>query len=169
MDRLHALDRRLGLDAASGGWGTRPVLVTAIVIVSIVFLIPAAAAVWNGYHDRRVAAQLRAEGAETTAEILDADHKRRLRAVAGERIELRFQTEDGEEIRTWVTVQDATDSGKVRIRYLRSKPSVARLVDDPAPRSGWWPVVSGLLFPVGLFSFGYAGFRRHHRRAGAPH
>lgn len=165
IGRLEALDRRLGLDARSSGWGNRPFVVTAIVIMSVVFLLPAAAAVWNGYHDRRIADQLRAEGVETIAQILDANHKGRLRAVAGERVEVRFHTEVGDEVQTWVIVRDADNRGDVRIRYLRGDPSVARLVDDPAPRSGWWPVVSGLLFPVALFAFGYAGARQHRRGA----
>ena len=165
IDRLEALDRRLGLDARSDAWGTKPFRVAAIVIVSIVSLIPAAAALGNGHHDRRIAAQLDASGVETSAEILDADDRRRLRAVGGERVKLLFQTEEGQEVRTWVTVKDAAEGGKVRIKYLPSNPSVARLVDDPAPRSGWWPIVSGLLFPVGLFAFGCAGARRHRSRA----
>ncbi len=88
IDRLEALDRRLGLDARSEAWGTKPFRVGAIVIVSIVSLIPASAALWNGHHDRRIAAQLDADGVETSAEILDVDRRRRLRAVAGERVKL---------------------------------------------------------------------------------
>lgn len=59
-------------------------------------------------------------------------------------VKVAFKTSDGRNIETWLPHEIPVERGPVRVRYLRTDPSIARLVDDPAPREGRWVAVAWL-------------------------
>ena len=146
LDRLAALDRRLGIDVQSEQRGSKRLPVLVLVAFFLIGMVPVGAALWNGNHDRDVAARLGRDGAVGTGQVVDVRSKGWLKAVAGQGAKVVFRTAGGEAVSTWVTVGDLPHRGPTEVRYLRSDPSVARLVDDPAPRDGVWPVTAALLF-----------------------
>jgi hypothetical protein len=119
-----------------------------------------AAASWNGAHDRRVADDLRRDGVEVTGEVIDH------RGFEGQ-ARVVFETDEEVRVDTWVTASRYFENGPRQIRYLRSNPHVARLVDDPVPRTS---DLSGLIFLYvfcGLVALALgAGFRAIDRSLG---
>jgi hypothetical protein len=164
LDRFAGLDRRLGLDRESEQRGSKKTVVLFLAMFGVVGLVPIGAALWNGHHDRDVASRLRRDGAVAAGEVVDVSRKGKLKAVAGQGAKVIFRTESGEEVSTWVTVRDVPPKGPTEVRYLRSDPSVARLVDDPAPRNGVWPVVSAVLFAAAWIGLVVASAMNFHRR-----
>ncbi len=148
LERLAAVDRRLRIDFKSERRGSKRLAVATAVSLSLIFMVPVVAALWNGKHDREVAAKLRREGAVADGQIVDVRPKGALRSVAGEEVKVAFRTAAGENVTTWVTVGDGR-RGPTVVRYLRSDPSTARLVEDPVPRGGVWPVAVGGFYLVG--------------------
>ena len=150
LDRLAAVDRRLGIDSESERRGSKRLAVVTVAALSLVFMVPLGAALWNGNHDREVAAKLRREGVVANGHVVDVRAKGPLGgAVAGEEAKVAFRTAIGENVSTWVTVADAPPKGPTVVRYLPSDPSTARLVEDPVPRDRLWPVAVGVSFVLG--------------------
>lgn len=156
LDRLDALDRRFGADPKNPRPLTKKFALIVVAIYAAVGAIPLVATVWNRHHDEQVAARLRRGGAVVDVQVVDVRHGGRLRAVAGEAAKVVFRTEAGQQVTTWITVRSAPDTGPTRFRYLRSTPSMARLVDDPVPRRG----ISGPL-AAGAFRLGTAAWGAH--------
>jgi hypothetical protein len=74
--------------------------------------------------------RLAADGVEVLAEVVRVDPNRSITGY--EDVVVAFRTEDGEQVRTTIEVQDATSGGITRVRYDPDDPSAARSVDDPA-------------------------------------
>ncbi|HEX7276653.1 MAG TPA: hypothetical protein VF244_04700 [Acidimicrobiales bacterium] len=94
-----------------------------------------AVAAWNGQHDRDIADRLRRDGVEVDATIVDYQESLRgINLAIGRKVKVVFQVE-GRQVATWVIVGREHRTGPTRVRYLRTDPSVARLVSDPQPRA----------------------------------
>ncbi|MDQ6946706.1 MAG: DUF3592 domain-containing protein [Actinomycetota bacterium] len=146
LNRLDALDRRIGADPRNPQPLSRRFAFIAVAIFCAIGSIPLAATVWYGHEDENVAARLRRDGADVDAEVVGVRLGGRLRAVSGEGAKVVFRTDAGKQVTTWVTVGSAPEKGPTRVRYLRSDPSVARLVTDPVPREG----ITGPLVALGF-------------------
>ena len=98
LDRLAAVDRRLGIDSESERRGSKRLAVVTVATLSLVFMVPLGAALWNGNHDREVAAKLRREGVVANGHVVDVRAKGPLGgAVAGEEAKAAFRTAIGDE------------------------------------------------------------------------
>jgi len=133
----------------SGGVLSRRARTLAFSLAACLLLGLSLASLWNGAHDRRIAEELRSNGVEVAAEVIAVRSFEQQAKVV-------FETEAKVRIETWVTVATSVEKGPTRVRYLRSRPVVARLVDDPVPRNGDLTsllVVSGFCGLVGLALF----------------
>ena len=146
------------LDAFADRWGgglsgplPRQTAIVMVMLFAAIGAIPLGAAVWNVRHDKQVAAALERGGATTDGRIVDVRYSGKLRTITGHGAKVAFRTAAGEDVVTWVTVDDPPPQGSAsRVRYLVREPSVARLVDDPVPRRGVAPLFAGLAFLVSM-------------------
>lgn len=156
MARLDALDRRFGNGvgrARSGsGRAERSLANGAIAFGVLVVATLLALSAWNGHRDRRIADRLGHDGVEVDAVIVDA---RTAYQLKGENeLKVAFQAGTGQHVEIWVTVSHRYPPGPTRIRYLRTDPKVARLVDDPTPREHDFLARVIILLVMGLIGFG---------------
>lgn len=86
--------------------------------------------------DRRVASQLAAEGVVVEGLVTDLDIRIKGDLVFSDRVEVTFLAENGLGWTTSLPSRISVQKGPVSLRYLRSDPTVARLVADPAPGKG---------------------------------
>lgn len=134
---------------ATSWWLARAV--SPIVLIAIVFfIIPA---IEYERTDRQVASLLRQGGIETRGKPIQFTFKVGPAAefFFTESVQVEFETADGKRVAPWIPTVHAgqkdalplhlppgADEDDVAVRYLRTDPSVARLVRDPEPRVGQW-------------------------------
>lgn len=112
-------------------------------LTAIVVAAPCLLTLWEFRHDVRIDRKLRKDGVVVDGEVVE----RRTRGgrgslLFGRNVGVRFTTAEGRSVETTVTVQDLPRAGATKVRYLRTDPSVARLVSDPVPRrDNWWLVL----------------------------
>ncbi|MCA1836792.1 MAG: hypothetical protein LC721_10910 [Actinobacteria bacterium] len=112
-------------------WLTIPQLpVVLMAVAALVFTVA------NDREDRHVAASLQRDGVVVEGSAIHFEFRTRGDIFFGDRVQVAFKTEDGRDVKTWVPNGIPVDRGAVSVRYLRSDPSVARLVADPTPREG---------------------------------
>ncbi|MEA2900952.1 MAG: hypothetical protein QOH36_839 [Actinomycetota bacterium] len=69
-------------------------------------------------------------------------------------LKVAFDASAGQHVETWVTVSHPYPLGPTRIRYLRTDPKEARLLDDPTPREHDFLARVIILLVMGLIGFG---------------
>jgi hypothetical protein len=129
-------------------WGKKS-LAFHLIATQVPLLLVAAAGLWftvtNDRTDRHVAAALEHDGVDVEG---TAVHFRfRLQGwdlLFGDQAQVVFKTEDGRSASTWVPTGKLPQKGAVSLSYVRSDPSVARLVADPTPRVGRFWILLGL-------------------------
>jgi hypothetical protein len=153
FQRLDALDRWAGASppSRSHSYG-RPWLRYGVGCLFVVlFLAYGVLTAWNSRHDLQVADRLGRDGDQVQGQIIDYRVPHQLKGA--HEVKVSFGTLTGQHVETWVTVSKYRSPGPTQVRYLKSDPSVARLVDDLEPRAGDLLALIIIVFGLGALAF----------------
>ena len=140
-------ERQLGMNQKGVLWwlAVPPILILALAAVILVFTEK------NDLADRQVASSLERGGVVVEGSVIAIDFRHKVQLFFGKSVEVAFTTETGQRMTTWVPTTISVQEGPASVRYLRSDPSVARLVADPIPRKGRSKAVLSLYAGVLVF------------------